>query len=101
MIYDPKQQKFRSYCRKLTKAERVYATYAREMQKAEMDQERKNKREERLWYGNWETAQPALYMDMVDNRKSIEFKNWQKRQIADPGRWLKRIAEAADHAGIE
>ena len=101
MIYDPKLQKFQSYCRKLTKAERVYATYAREMQKAEMDRERTMKREERLRYPNWETAKAALYMDMVDNRKNIEFENWKKRQIADPGRWLKRIAEAADHAGIE
>ena len=92
MIYDPKQQKFRSYLRRLTKAERVYATYAREMQNAELDREKKLKREERRWYGNWDTAKPALYMDMVENRKNIEFENWRKRQ-ADRGHWLERIAE--------
>ena len=92
MIYDPKQQKFRSYLRRLTKAERVYATYAREMQNAELDREKKMKREERRWYGNWDTALPALYMDMVENRKNIEFENWRKRQ-ADRGHWLERIAE--------
>ena len=79
MIYDPTQQKFRSHLRRLTKAERVYLTYVREMQNAEFDQEKKLKREERRWYPNWDTAKPALYMDMVENRKNIEFENWKKR----------------------
>ena len=80
MIYDPMQQKLRSYCRQLTKAERVYATYASEMQKAELDREKKVKQEERLRYGDWENAKTELYMDMVDHRKKIEFEKWKNRQ---------------------
>jgi nicotinamide mononucleotide adenylyltransferase len=96
MIYDPEQPKFRSYCRKLTAAERVSAVYAREMQKAEMNREREMKREEKRWYSNWETSKAAVYMDMVDARKNIEFKNWKKRQTTDPGRWLKHLADCSE-----
>ena len=82
MIYDPDSKKFQSYCRCLSKAERVAAVYAAEIAKVENKRANAIQCEEQRWYANWEDAKAALYMDMLDARKNIEFNKWLRRNQA-------------------
>ena len=79
MIYDQHGLKFRYYLRRLTKAEHVASVYHHEMEKLQNVEEKKKVRELSRWYSNWDTAAPALLMDMKDHRKDIEYRKWLKR----------------------
>ena len=84
MIYDPDKKKFQSYCRCLSKAERVAATHGRRLGyrcKRDPDNRKETvgsnkQRGAEVVYANWEEAKAALYMDMMDARKNIEFNKW-------------------------
>ena len=79
MIYDQHGPKFRYYLRDLTKAEHVASVYHHEMLKLENVAEKDRAKELRRWYPNWDDAAPALYADMMDARKEIEYRKWCKK----------------------
>ena len=79
MIYDQQCPKFRYYLRQRTKAEHVASVYHREMEKIENAREKAKAKELSRWYSNWDNAAPALLVDMIDQRKEIEYRKWLKK----------------------
>ena len=45
--------------------------YQKEMEKTEALKKKEMQKEEKRWYGNWEDALPALYMDTQDLREKL------------------------------
>ena len=88
MVYDAEKNKFKSYCRRLTRAERVAAVFEQEKQKSCRQQLKEIKEEEKRWYPGWQDDKAQLYIDMLDLRKEVEFLKWQTRH--------RRAGEASD-----
>ena len=79
MIYDQHGPKFRYYLRQLTQAEHVARVYHREMDSLKTIRDKETAKELSRNYSNWDDAAPALFVDMIDMRKKIEFAKWQKK----------------------
>ena len=91
MIYDQHGPKFRYYLRQLTQAEHVARVYHREMDSLRTIRDKDTAKELSRHFSDWDDAAPALFVDMIDMRKKIEFAKWQKKHARQD--WVRKVTK--------